>query len=86
MCGLISSRRGSSGALLTFTLYTTAGSLLWNAALIGAGYELGARWHLVERHVDDVANAVYLVLAVAVGVFVARRWLRRPPRTRSMTD
>ena len=32
----------------TFCVYTTAGSLAWNAALILAGYELGAQWHRVE--------------------------------------
>jgi membrane protein DedA with SNARE-associated domain len=72
--------------LLPFTVYTTAGSLLWNAALIGAGYELGDRWHLVEQHVDDVANLVYLLLAAALLVLVARRLLRRPPGARSTTD
>ena len=72
--------------LVPFTVYTTAGSLVWNAALIGAGYELGARWHVVERHVGDLATAVYVVLATGVAVFVARRWLRRPSRTESSLD
>ena len=66
--------------LVPFAVYTTAGSLVWNAALIGAGYELGARWHVVEGHVGDVANAVYTVLAIAAVVLVARLWLRRGPR------
>ena len=34
--------------LLRFCVFTTAGSLVWNAALILAGYELGAQWHVVE--------------------------------------
>lgn len=72
--------------LVPFTVYTTAGSLVWNAALIGAGYELGARWHVVERHVGDVANVVYLVLALTLAVFVARRLLRRPSRSASSVE
>lgn len=60
-------------SILSFTLYTTAGSLVWNALLIGAGYELGSQWHVVEGYVGDVSNAVYIVLGVALAVFVVRR-------------
>lgn len=63
--------------LLPFTGYTAAGSLVWNAVLIGAGYELGSQWHVVERFMGDVANAVYVVIIVAVLVAVVRRVRRR---------
>lgn len=64
-------------ALLPFAVYTALGSLIWNAALIGGGYALGSRWHVVERSVGEVSNAVYVVLALAVLVFVGRRaWAR----------
>ena len=56
---------------------TVAGSAVWNAALVVAGYELGAQWHRIERYVGGVANVLYVVLAVAVVVFVARRLRRR---------
>lgn len=60
-----------------FCLYTTAGSLLWNAALIGAGYELGAQWHRVEGYLGSVGNVVWVALVVALVVLVARRVRRR---------
>ncbi len=63
--------------LVTFVGYTLAGSLLWNGALIVAGYLLGSQWHVVERWVGDVSGFVYLVLAAAVVVFVARRLRHR---------
>ncbi|GAB2868511.1 DedA family protein [Nocardioides pacificus] len=63
--------------LLQFAGYTTAGSLLWNAVLIGAGYELGARWHLVEGRLGDVSNVAYVLIALVVAWFVVRRWRRR---------
>ena len=63
--------------LVTFSAYTAAGSLLWNSALIVAGYELGAQWHRVEKYVGDVANVVYVVLGLAVAYFVVRRLRRR---------
>ncbi|WP_322919312.1 DedA family protein [Nocardioides renjunii] len=59
--------------LLRFCVFTTAGSLVWNAALILAGYELGAQWHVVERYVGGVGNVVYVLLAVVLVVVVARR-------------
>jgi membrane protein DedA with SNARE-associated domain len=59
--------------VLQFALYTTAGSLVWNAALIVAGYELGARWERVEGYVGEASVVVWAVLGVALLWFVARR-------------
>ncbi|WP_245156005.1 DedA family protein [Nocardioides sp. 503] len=63
--------------LLQFAGYTTAGSLLWNGLLIGAGYELGAQWHVVEARAGEISNVVYVLLALVVVWFVVRRWRRR---------
>ena len=63
--------------VLQFVGYTTAGSLVWNAVLIGAGYQLGSQWHLIEGYVDDLSNVAYLLLATAAAVFVVRRLRRR---------
>lgn len=62
--------------LTQFTAYTTAGSLLWNAVLIGAGYALGSQWHLVETYLQDVSYVVYALLALVVSVFFGLRWRR----------
>lgn len=59
--------------LLRFCVFTTAGSLIWNAALILAGYELGAQWHVVEGYVGGIGNVVYVLLAVVAVVVVGRR-------------
>lgn len=63
--------------LLQFSAYTTAGSLIWNAALILAGYELGEQWHHVEGYVGPASRIVYAALAIAVLWFVVRRVRRR---------
>lgn len=63
--------------LLPFLGYTTVGSLLWNTALIGAGYELGAQWHVVEGYVGEASTAIYVVLGVAVVVLVGQRIRKR---------
>ena len=61
--------------LLTFSLYTLAGSLIWNLALIGAGYFLGERWQQAEQPADILQKAVLLAMAVAVAWFVWRRMI-----------
>lgn len=63
--------------LATFCAYTTAGSLVWNAALVLVGYELGAQWHLVEGYVGPVSNVVYVLVAIVLVVVVARRLRHR---------
>lgn len=63
--------------LVRFCVFTTAGSLVWNAALILAGYELGAQWHVVEAYVGGVGNIVWVLLATVLAVVVARRLRQR---------
>ncbi|MFD5178853.1 DedA family protein [Nocardia sp. NPDC058379] len=60
-----------------FTVLTTAGSLLWNAVFVFAGYVLGENWHVVETYAGLLQKAVIVVVLGAVAVFVVRR-LRRP--------
>ncbi|WP_374117814.1 DedA family protein [Streptomyces sp. S07_1.15] len=57
-----------------FVLLTTLGSLLWNSALIMAGYWLGDRWHVVETYVGLSSK---IVLAAAVLALVVHLVMRR---------
>lgn len=59
--------------LLTFSLYTLAGSLVWNLALVGAGYLLGENWQQAGRPVDILQDAVVGVFAVALAWLAWRR-------------
>jgi membrane protein DedA with SNARE-associated domain len=63
--------------VLQFAGYTAAGSLVWNAVLIGAGYQLGSQWEVIEGYVDDLSTVVYVLLSLAVTAFVVRRLRRR---------
>jgi len=71
---LISVPAGVSGMpLLRFTLYTAAGSLVWNTALILAGYALGENWELVDRYLGWASTAVLAALAIAIVRFAVSR-------------
>ena len=56
-----------------FMLLTTIGSAVWNSALIGAGYLLGDRYHLVERYLGIVQWVVLGAVVAAVAWFVIGR-------------
>ena len=61
-----------------FLALTAVGSLVWNALLIVAGYQLGERWHVVESSVGIfqklvIAGAVAAVVWFAVVKIRARR-------------
>jgi hypothetical protein len=76
---LISIPAGVSGMpIVKFTLYTAAGSLVWNTALILAGYALGDNYELVDRYLGWVSTVVLAALAIAIVWFVvSRRKARR---------
>jgi membrane protein DedA with SNARE-associated domain len=59
----------------SFLLYTTLGSGIWNAVLIGAGWLLGANWALVERYQRLLGTAVVSLLVVGIVWFIGRRLL-----------
>ncbi len=63
--------------LLKFTVYTTVGSLLWNALLIYAGYWLGAQWQEITNLSQYGIVAVAAVLAGSIGAFLIWRHQRK---------
>jgi membrane protein DedA with SNARE-associated domain len=68
-----------------FLIYTTIGSLLWNAILIGAGYLLEDHWDRVEPYVQIFQYIVIVVAAVLIARFLYRRW-RESASSRTTTS
>ncbi len=68
--------------LVQFCAFTVAGSAVWNALFIGAGYQLGQNYDRVEGWVQPIA---YLVLAalVAWAAWLTTRKVRRLRATRA---
>lgn len=59
--------------LLRFCLYTAAGSAVWNALFIGAGYQLGQNYERVEGWVTPVAYTVLVALLAWVAWLTWRK-------------
>jgi membrane protein DedA with SNARE-associated domain len=62
-----------------FAALTLIGSLIWNGALIGAGWALDDAWREVERTLGPISIAVVgaMVVTALVGIAVLRRRARR---------
>lgn len=59
-----------------FTVYTVAGSLIWNALLVGAGFLLGTQHELVEEYSQYLDYVVYAAIVGILGWLIVRRLVR----------
>lgn len=58
-----------------FLVLTTLGSLIWNSIFVGAGYQLGTNWHVIEPYADWFQRLVILAVLVVVIWFITTRLL-----------
>ena len=75
---LISLPAGSTRMpLVTFSLFTLAGTAVWNALLIGLGAALGSQYELIDRY-SSILDAIIIGLVVlGIVLLVIRRIKRR---------
>ena len=52
--------------LLTFGLWTTLGSAVWNFILIYLGFTLGDNWEAVTTYIDQYSKVVYVLLILVM--------------------
>jgi membrane protein DedA with SNARE-associated domain len=69
-----------------FTVFTILGSLIWNTALVGAGYVLGDNWGRVAEYVDVLQYVVVAAFVVFIGWWVWTRLLSSSHRARRRAD
>ena len=67
--------------LLTFGLWTTLGSGIWNTILVSLGYALGDRWEMVTEYVDAYSKVAYVILILVLVGFLVY-FLRRDIKER----
>jgi membrane protein DedA with SNARE-associated domain len=69
-----------------FSIYTLLGCVPWVFGLTWLGYGLGDRWDEVEAVMRPFAWAIAVVVAVAAGVWIWRRWRQVRAETRAEAD
>ena len=64
-----------------FLLFSTLGSLPWNAALIGAGFAVGENYPQIEAAIKPFEYVIYAIVLLAVAALLLRWYLgKRGPR------
>ena len=65
-----------------FLLFSTLGSLPWNAALIGAGFVVGENYPQIEAAIKPFEYVIYAVVVLGVAALVLRWYLAKRSRGR----
>lgn len=52
--------------IIPFLIYTTIGTLIWNAVLIYLGMALGQNWEVVLHYFDMYSTVFYIVIVLAI--------------------
>jgi len=60
----------------SFSIFTIAGSGIWNALLISLGAALGTQYELVNRYSNYLNDSVYFAVFIFVGYLVIRYFRR----------
>jgi membrane protein DedA with SNARE-associated domain len=66
-----------------FSVFTIAGTALWNGVLIGLGASLGTQYILVQQYSQYLNSAVYAVFVGLVVGLIVRSVRRRRADVRS---
>jgi large-conductance mechanosensitive channel len=59
--------------LVTFTVFTLIGSLVWNTILISAGYVLADQWERILDYTEPFQTVVVVSIVALVVALVARK-------------
>ena len=70
-------------SVLRFAVLTTIGSLVWNFLLVGAGYQLGARWEQISALIGRWSDVMLVLAVLSLVAGAVWLWRRRPAPTRT---
>jgi membrane protein DedA with SNARE-associated domain len=66
-----------------YLLFTTIGSTVWNAALVGAGWALGTQWESVADVIGPLSKPLFAAAVLAAAAALTWRGLRRRREARA---
>lgn len=55
---------------VTFLVFTTIGTFIWNVVLIYLGATVGSSWHIIVDYMDIYSKFIYIALFVILIVFI----------------
>ncbi|UBH08722.1 DedA family protein [Macrococcus armenti] len=67
----------SQMALVPFIIYTTIGTIIWNAVLIYLGMALGQNWEKVLYYFDMYSNVFYMIIVILLIVGIIYLYKRK---------
>jgi len=63
--------------LLSFTIYTTLGALIWNTTLALLGYLAHGQADLINEYSHELSIIILVLLALAIGFYIVRYFIRK---------
>jgi membrane protein DedA with SNARE-associated domain len=63
--------------LLSFTIFTTLGALIWNTTLALLGYLAHGQADLINEYSHELSIIILVLLALAIGFYIVRYFIRR---------
>lgn len=64
---------------LTFLLFTTLGTLIWNTLLVNLGAQFGEAWPTIVQYFDYYSNFIYVIIGLSIVIGII--WLFRRKRS-----
>ena len=63
--------------LAVFTIFTVAGSLIWDTVLVVLGAVAGESWGIITEYLDSYSAFVWIVMGTAAVTFALRIWKKK---------
>jgi membrane protein DedA with SNARE-associated domain len=60
--------------LVSFLVFTTLGSLVWDGGMAGIGYGVGSSWRTITHAFSDAGYVLAAIVVVVLAAGVAHRW------------
>ena len=63
--------------LAVFTVFTVAGSLIWDTVLVVLGAVAGESWGIITEYLDSCSAFIWIAMGTAAVTFALRGWKKK---------
>ena len=68
--------------LAVFTVFTVAGSLIWDTVLVVLGAVAGESWGIITEYLDSCSAFIWIAMGTAAVTFALRVWKKKKKKER----